>query len=453
MRDERPPLPEDGGLVCTICEHCLAANPDERPEFFHVVFALQSSDAPLFEGQDSDIVNEYIANTVGKTIKSAEAEAVFNTKETVIPQPPRTSMDELIARADAGDAHSQLLVSRAYVHGSSVPLNYVKAFEYARRAADQGNITAACNVGMYLMRGRGCSTDLSAGAEYLRKSAERGFIRGKLEFAYALSEGLGVPKNLPLAMEYYRQAADQGSVLGMFQYAQMCMDEGVTKNNADARRYFMMAHNAGDSRASCSYAATLYQGIGGPVDRTRAINIYIQAGQAGCAIAWLNLGDLYHSEQKLNNKPQAYNCYERAVVLGSPTAKTRLAMYLRKGWGNIRIDPVRARALLKEVADITEETADYITAAQNVLGIMYQTGEGGAVDLAAAFDYSGRAAANHSPRAVVRYADLVITGPPTLPRDVPKTLGYLRQMIANYQGNPEFRDDVIRAKNLLARLQ
>jgi TPR repeat protein len=233
-------------------------------------------------------------------------------------------------------------------------------------------------------------------------------------------------------------------------------DQGVPKNPVEALKYYQLGHNAGDKNASCDYALMLVRGdVGVPKNPGEGARIYRQVAEMGYEPAWLNLGCLYDNERELNDRRRALECFQRAAAAGSIGGKVQLALYLKGGLGGAPVDLPRARQLLKEVADtpIKPGTRDmYIGRARTIIAGMYQGGEGGPVDIQAAFDYYGKASDLGNPKAVVRYAELVVNGPAYLPRDPALTKQYLRTMIEKFRTDPRLADDIRRASDLLARL-
>jgi serine/threonine protein kinase len=52
-KDQKPRLPQGDDLVYAIYDGCVSSDPDQRPEFFHVVSALMNYTEPVFPGENS----------------------------------------------------------------------------------------------------------------------------------------------------------------------------------------------------------------------------------------------------------------------------------------------------------------------------------------------------------------------------------------------------------------
>jgi hypothetical protein len=85
----------------------------------------------------------------------------------------------------------------------------IRAAEYYRLSAEQGNSDGQDNFGFCLFHGRGVAQDLIRAAEYYRLSAEQGNSSGQNHFGLCLATGRGVAQDLIRAAEYYRLSAEQ----------------------------------------------------------------------------------------------------------------------------------------------------------------------------------------------------------------------------------------------------
>lgn len=108
--------------------------------------------------------------------------------------------------AVAGDADAQFNLAQAYRMGRGVGADVKQAETWFRRAADQGHLRAADNLGLLLFQ----NGDRASAMPLIRRSAERGEPRAGFVFATALFNGDYTEKNWPLAYAYMRRAADAG---------------------------------------------------------------------------------------------------------------------------------------------------------------------------------------------------------------------------------------------------
>lgn len=98
-----------------------------------------------------------------------------------------------------------------YSHGIGVSENLTKAFQYYKKAADLGNLSAINNVGYSYSHGRGVKQNDQKAFEYYKIAADKGNISAINNIGYMYSHGKGVAQDYNQAMAYYKQAADKGS--------------------------------------------------------------------------------------------------------------------------------------------------------------------------------------------------------------------------------------------------
>jgi TPR repeat protein len=96
-----------------------------------------------------------------------------------------------------------------------------KSVEEIRKAADQGDATTQCNLGLRYSKAQGVPQDYQQAVEWYRKAADQGNADAQYNLGLMYREGKGVPKDYQQAVEWYRKAADQGNAAAQFSLA--CM--------------------------------------------------------------------------------------------------------------------------------------------------------------------------------------------------------------------------------------
>jgi TPR repeat protein len=79
------------------------------------------------------------------------------------------------AEDTSSDASAQFERGLRYYCGDGVPVDYSKAAELYRKAADQGHAIAQCNLGSMYANGLGVPEDEVEAVTWFRKSAEQGY--------------------------------------------------------------------------------------------------------------------------------------------------------------------------------------------------------------------------------------------------------------------------------------
>ena len=86
----------------------------------------------------------------------------------------------------------------------------LKATEYYRQAADNGNITAICNLGYCYYTGIGVAEDEAEAVKWFQRAADHGQPRALFLLGECYEEGNGVTADLERAKEFYQKAAGKG---------------------------------------------------------------------------------------------------------------------------------------------------------------------------------------------------------------------------------------------------
>ena len=85
-----------------------------------------------------------------------------------------------------------------------------KAAECYRMAAENGNVTAMCNLGYCYYTGIGVTVNNTEAVKWFTKAADRGQPRALFLLGECYEEGHGVRADLAQAREFYQRAADKG---------------------------------------------------------------------------------------------------------------------------------------------------------------------------------------------------------------------------------------------------
>ena len=101
----------------------------------------------------------------------------------------------LLAKANAGDAPSQVLVGESYAAGKGVGQDYSQAADWYRKAAEQGSIPGQLHLAALYRDGGGkrFARDMVQAAAWYRKAAEQGDVGAQATLGVLYSIGQGVP--------------------------------------------------------------------------------------------------------------------------------------------------------------------------------------------------------------------------------------------------------------------
>ena len=119
-------------------------------------------------------------------------------------------IEEVKAKAEAGDAQSQAELGLRYEQGKGVAKDQVEAVKWFRKAAEQNDAMAQYNLGFCYTSGEGVAKDHAEAAKWYRKAAEQNLALGQYNLAVCYAHGEGVAEDWAEAYKWLLLAARQG---------------------------------------------------------------------------------------------------------------------------------------------------------------------------------------------------------------------------------------------------
>ena len=120
-------------------------------------------------------------------------------------------LDDLVNRAEAGDAEAQLQLGWAYEEGNGVAQDDQLASKWYKKAADQGNAKAENSLGIMYSNGRGLPLDKEEAVRWFTKAAEGCDPNGAYNLAIAYYNGDGVVRDAGFAFVWLLVAKQCGN--------------------------------------------------------------------------------------------------------------------------------------------------------------------------------------------------------------------------------------------------
>lgn len=137
--------------------------------------------------------------------------------------PKWTAADEreFLAKAQRGDASSQMWLGCAYEQGWLGTTNFPEALKWFRRSAKQGNPDAQTELGQMYQQGEGVTANFVLAAKWYRRAAEHvpdfgGAGQGRNNLGLLYMDGEGVPRDYVRAYMWFSLVSEANSNL---QYA------------------------------------------------------------------------------------------------------------------------------------------------------------------------------------------------------------------------------------------
>jgi TPR repeat protein len=106
------------------------------------------------------------------TLLSASSVAVAQLAAQQI-KADQQPIEEVKAKAEAGDAESEVELGRRYDNGEGVVKDHAEAAKWYRKAAEQNYGPAQNNLGLCYEHGEGVAADRVEAAKWYRKAAEQ----------------------------------------------------------------------------------------------------------------------------------------------------------------------------------------------------------------------------------------------------------------------------------------
>ncbi|KAI8600659.1 kinase-like domain-containing protein [Dissophora ornata] len=145
---------------------------------------------------------------------------------------------------------------------------------------------------------------------------------------------------------------------------------GVRKNYTKAMKYFLKAHDAGESAATSNIGEMYHMGLGVERDYTKAMEWYLKASDTGHSTAKFNIGGMYLSGSGVvQDYTKAMEWYLEASDAGHSGAKVNIGELYRNGYGTEQ-DYIKAMEWNLKASDAGSSTAKFN------IGEMYRDGQG-----------------------------------------------------------------------------
>ena len=225
--------------------------------------------------------------------------------------------------AEQGYAKAQHKLGICYYHGFGVSKDIQKGIECCKKAANSNYVYAIHFVGYLYYHGEVVPQSYETALDYFSKSAEKGNSNSQYYLGECYFNGHGITQDIKLAIEWYTKSAIQGNanaqfVLGNCYYK----GNGVYKDLNKAIEWFQQAAEKGNSKAQCNLGFLYYKGIGVEIDYPKAVEWFSQSSSKGNDKAQLYLGHCYYNgEGVTKDLNKAKEWYTKSACQGNESAQ------------------------------------------------------------------------------------------------------------------------------------
>ena len=173
-----------------------------------------------------------------------------------------------------------------------------------RKAAEQGDVNAQCNLGKMYRCGEGVPQDYAEAVHWYRKAAKQGLADAQFWLGVMYRLGMGVLLDNKEAFKWFCKAAEQGQAAAYNRLGHIYKHgDGVPKDIAEAVKCYKKAVELGDEDAPDNLGRMYWSGDGVPKDDTEAVKWYRKAAEQGQAD--LELHDYFKSKNSQPTNVQA----------------------------------------------------------------------------------------------------------------------------------------------------
>jgi uncharacterized protein len=174
---------------------------------------------------------------------------------------------------------------------------------------------------------------------------------------YELGRAYAANRQMPEAVAAWRRAADKGSTSAMVELGVLLgTGSGGTKDQAEARRLFERAAEAGNPRGVTNLAA-LSAGGGAPSDPVKAMALLTKAAEANSAEAQYQLGIMNaDGVGGAKDDAAARAWFDKAAAQNHAGALERMGAFAESGRGGAQ-DSAAAKAYYEKAAALGNDTA------------------------------------------------------------------------------------------------
>ncbi len=281
------------------------------------------------------------------------------------------NFEELLAKAEKGDAEAQYQLGCCYYEGDGVEQNYEQAVYWWTKSAEQGNIDAQFNLGNCFYFGEGIEKNFKQAVNWYTKSAKHGDSYAQWYLGLCYKNGEGVGQNHKKAVYWFTKSAEQGNAYAQNSLGDCYYDgRGVEQNYEQAVYWFTKSAKQDNASAQNSLGFCCEIGRGVEQNYEQAVYWFTKSAEQGDADAQRSLGFCYENGQGVEkNYEQAVYWYTKSAEQDNATAQWFLGLCYEKG------DGVK-QSYEQAVYWFTKSAEQGDAYAQNSLGDCYYYGEG-----------------------------------------------------------------------------
>ena len=264
---------------------------------------------------------------------------------------------QLLIRAQQGDAEAQCKIGEMYDQGDGVVQNFAEAKKWLRRAAEQGHAQAQAHLGnIYRLGAAGEQENFAEALIWYRKAAEQRHLGAMNDIGQMyMWGGNRLKRDRQEAVRWYRKAAELGWPFSQFNLGMAYgKGKGVKKDKNEAEKWLRLSvqHPEATPIMMNEVGLAFYHGKKVPRNYNEAAFWFYLAAQQGLPGAQLNIAHMYKKGLGVPKNAEAAKEWNR---LG----REQMRLY-RQELFNPQLPPVDLAQALAAFADAMNITANMI---------------------------------------------------------------------------------------------
>lgn len=166
--------------------------------------------------------------------------------------------EELLSKAQSGDAQSQYELAMCFRKGSGIEKDYRKSFEWTEKAAAQNYEEALFNKAVCFLQGEGVATNEIAAVKIFSELSKKDNAKAQFGLAICLMSGRGTTKNEKEAVKLFIKTAEKGDSSAQY-YLGYCLLNGIgiNQNRIEAINWLKKSESLGNKSAKQLLQETL----------------------------------------------------------------------------------------------------------------------------------------------------------------------------------------------------
>ncbi|MBD3663160.1 tetratricopeptide repeat protein [Sulfitobacter aestuariivivens] len=208
------------------------------------------------------------------------------------------ALEILLPAAEAGNPVAQNVLGVSYEDGMGLPVDPQAAYDWYKRAADQGMGKAMHNLGHLKWKGAGpVAADPEEARAWFTQAIAAGYGPAHANLGLMWNEGIGGPEDPERAVEIYRAGLAAGDAHSANNLGDLLrLGRGVAEDLDAARAMFARAGRMGLPNGLNNLGALYEIGSGVPVDYDTAFALYSASMKQGYGFAAFNIAELIEAE-------------------------------------------------------------------------------------------------------------------------------------------------------------